>query len=102
VLGRHGTCRICSEIAGDTSNVIGYAAQDTAPLAVEANRMTHTRTRIADTQGLWRPRAAPAVAAQTPNRAIRSPSLHCFAAAISWNNITSTWTPPQLTPTRRT
>ena len=59
VLGRHGTCRICREIAGDTSNVVGYAAQDTAPLVAEANRLTHTRTRIAGSQDLWRPRACP-------------------------------------------
>lgn len=60
VLGRHGTCRICAEIAGGTSNIIGYAAQDTAPLVAEANSMTYTRNWILGSASLWRPRACPA------------------------------------------
>lgn len=60
VLGRHGTCRICAEIAGDTANVIGYAAQDAAPLVLEANRMTHTHAWVTSSTHLWLPRVCPA------------------------------------------
>jgi hypothetical protein len=79
VLGRHGTCRICSEIAGDTTNVIGYAAQDTAPLVAEANRMTHTRTRIVESQGLWRPQACPTCRGTDPQpgHPVAEPALLC-------------------------
>ncbi len=59
VLGRRGTCRICTEIAGDTSTVIGYAAQDTAPLVTETNRMSYTRSWIVRSAELWLPRACP-------------------------------------------
>lgn len=60
LLSRRGTCRICDEIAGDTNNIIGYAAQDTAPLLAEANQMEHTRDWVVSSAHVWQPRACPA------------------------------------------
>lgn len=76
VLGRRGKCRICAEIAGDSSGVIGYAAQDTAPLLAEANQMVHTQTWVCTSAQLWQTRACPACRAAAADRRDGSVEAH--------------------------
>lgn len=60
LLARRGTCRICSELKGAPGKVIGYAAQDNAPLVAEANRMAYTRRWLVGSADVWSSRACPA------------------------------------------
>lgn len=88
VLARRGTCRICSELQGAPGQVMGYAAQDTAPLVTQANEMAFTRRWLATSAEVWTPRICPACLAgsdgQEQGRRVEEHPAADGAARLHW------------------